>query len=153
MGCAEGVRLGGREGWWAGDHRAACWEWRRALPRGVARGTGRNLGVQVARRPGRDGLCVDVGIWVRGAAAGDVLGRGQAPGLLPSPLHDGTACNACLPRPLGSPPFPLHARCCLPQINEVVRMAPVRRQTMLFSATMTEEVKKLVALSLKHPVR
>ena len=39
------------------------------------------------------------------------------------------------------------------QINEVVKMAPVRRQTMLFSATMTEEVKKLVALSLKHPVR
>ena len=32
-------------------------------------------------------------------------------------------------------------------------MAPARRQTMLFSATMTEEVRKLVALSLKHPVR
>lgn len=32
-------------------------------------------------------------------------------------------------------------------------MAPVRRQTMLFSATMTEEVQKLVSLSLKHPVR
>lgn len=32
-------------------------------------------------------------------------------------------------------------------------MAPPRRQTMLFSATMTEEVRKLVALSLKHPVR
>ncbi len=43
--------------------------------------------------------------------------------------------------------------CPLPQINEVVRLAPTRRQTMLFSATMTEEVKKLVALSLKQPVR
>ncbi|KAL4427607.1 hypothetical protein ABPG75_001696 [Micractinium tetrahymenae] len=39
------------------------------------------------------------------------------------------------------------------EIKEVVRMAPVRRQTMLFSATMTEEVKKLVSLSLKNPVR
>ena len=32
-------------------------------------------------------------------------------------------------------------------------MAPSKRQTMLFSATMTEEVRKLVALSLRHPVR
>jgi hypothetical protein len=32
-------------------------------------------------------------------------------------------------------------------------MAPVKRQTMLFSATMTEEVRKLVALSLNYPVR
>ena len=39
------------------------------------------------------------------------------------------------------------------QIREVVKMAPAWRQTMLFSATMTEEVKKLVALSLNHPVR
>ena len=48
-----------------------------------------------------------------------------------------------------SPPLP-HP---LLQIREVVKMAPVRRQTMLFSATMTEEVQKLVSLSLKHPVR
>ncbi|PSC68971.1 DEAD-box ATP-dependent RNA helicase 28 [Micractinium conductrix] len=39
------------------------------------------------------------------------------------------------------------------EIREVVKMAPAWRQTMLFSATMTEEVKKLVALSLNHPVR
>ncbi|GAB4821500.1 hypothetical protein N2152v2_008546 [Parachlorella kessleri] len=39
------------------------------------------------------------------------------------------------------------------EIREIVKMAPVRRQTMLFSATMTEEVKRLIALSLKHPVR
>lgn len=39
------------------------------------------------------------------------------------------------------------------EINQIVRMAPSRRQTMLFSATMTEEVQKLITLSLKHPVR
>ena len=32
-------------------------------------------------------------------------------------------------------------------------MAPRKRQTMLFSATMTEEVRKLIALSLRQPVR
>ena len=32
-------------------------------------------------------------------------------------------------------------------------MAPRARQTMLFSATMTEEVASLEALSLKRPVR
>lgn len=39
------------------------------------------------------------------------------------------------------------------EIREIVRMAPTRRQTMLFSATMTEEVKRLAALSLRQPVR
>ncbi len=60
----------------------------------------------------------------------------------------GVPCNPHTPSP-----GPLRLAQPLLQINEVVKMAPVRRQTMLFSATMTEEVKKLVALSLKHPVR
>ena len=62
-------------------------------------------------------------------------------------------CPHAAPLPPPSRPLLPHCRPPLPQIREVVRMAPTRRQTMLFSATMTEEVKKLVALSLRHPVR
>lgn len=39
------------------------------------------------------------------------------------------------------------------EISELVRMCPKRRQTMLFSATMTEEVDELVKLSLNKPLR
>ncbi|KDD75169.1 DEAD/DEAH box helicase, partial [Helicosporidium sp. ATCC 50920] len=39
------------------------------------------------------------------------------------------------------------------EVSEIVRLAPVRRQTLLFSATMGEEVRSLAALSLKSPVR
>ncbi|XP_010246831.1 PREDICTED: DEAD-box ATP-dependent RNA helicase 28 [Nelumbo nucifera] len=39
------------------------------------------------------------------------------------------------------------------EIRELVRVCPKRRQTMLFSATMTEEVDKLIKLSLTKPVR
>ncbi|KAL6758791.1 P-loop containing nucleoside triphosphate hydrolase protein [Haematococcus lacustris] len=39
------------------------------------------------------------------------------------------------------------------EITEIVRMAPKKRQTMLFSATFNDEVKRLVSLSLKQPVR
>eukprot|EP00877_Chromochloris_zofingiensis_P007931 jgi/Chrzof1/3391/Cz12g23200.t1 len=39
------------------------------------------------------------------------------------------------------------------EINEIVKLAPKKRQTMLFSATFSEQVKKLMALSLKAPVR
>jgi len=39
------------------------------------------------------------------------------------------------------------------EVREIVRMAPSKRQTMLFSATMTEEVQALISLSLRHPVR
>jgi hypothetical protein len=42
---------------------------------------------------------------------------------------------------------------CSLQIKEILRQAPRKRQTMLFSATMTEEVKSLASLSLQHPVR
>jgi ATP-dependent RNA helicase DDX27 len=39
------------------------------------------------------------------------------------------------------------------EIREIVRLCPKRRQTMLFSATMTEEVNELIQLSLKAPLR
>ncbi|KAJ4963145.1 hypothetical protein NE237_023084 [Protea cynaroides] len=39
------------------------------------------------------------------------------------------------------------------EIHELVRLCPKRRQTMLFSATMTEEVDVLVKLSLTRPLR
>ena len=39
------------------------------------------------------------------------------------------------------------------QVNEIVRLAPRARQTILFSATMTDEVKSLATLSLRQPVR
>ena len=39
------------------------------------------------------------------------------------------------------------------QVNEVVKLAPRARQTILFSATMTDEVQQLAALSLRQPVR
>ncbi|KAH7849415.1 hypothetical protein Vadar_017513 [Vaccinium darrowii] len=39
------------------------------------------------------------------------------------------------------------------EIRELVRLCPKRRQTMLFSATMTEEVDELIKLSLTRPLR
>lgn len=42
--------------------------------------------------------------------------------------------------------------CCV-QIKEVLRLTPRKRQTLLFSATMTDEVKDLATLSLQRPVR
>ncbi|XP_059278965.1 DEAD-box ATP-dependent RNA helicase 28 [Lycium ferocissimum] len=39
------------------------------------------------------------------------------------------------------------------EIRELVRLCPKRRQTMLFSATMTEEVDQLIKLSLNKPLR
>ncbi|GMY39090.1 DEAD-box ATP-dependent RNA helicase 28-like [Fagus crenata] len=39
------------------------------------------------------------------------------------------------------------------EIRELVRLCPRRRQTMLFSATMTEEVDELIKLSLTKPSR
>ncbi|KAL0977892.1 hypothetical protein UPYG_G00162850 [Umbra pygmaea] len=39
------------------------------------------------------------------------------------------------------------------QMKEIIRMCAYQRQTMLFSATMTEEVKDLASVSLKQPVR
>jgi ATP-dependent RNA helicase DDX27 len=39
------------------------------------------------------------------------------------------------------------------QIKQIVKAAPVKRQTLLFSATMTEEVRQLAAVSLHKPVR
>ncbi|XP_031476571.1 DEAD-box ATP-dependent RNA helicase 28 [Nymphaea colorata] len=39
------------------------------------------------------------------------------------------------------------------EINELVKLCPRQRQTMLFSATMTDQVDELVKLSLNKPVR
>ncbi|KAJ2363409.1 nucleolar DEAD-box protein required for synthesis of 60S ribosomal subunit, partial [Coemansia sp. RSA 2610] len=39
------------------------------------------------------------------------------------------------------------------ELTEIVRACPTKRQTMLFSATMTDNVDKLVRLSLHKPVR
>ncbi|EPS70742.1 hypothetical protein M569_04012, partial [Genlisea aurea] len=39
------------------------------------------------------------------------------------------------------------------EIQELVKMCPKRRQTMLFSATMTEEINELIKLSLNKPLR
>ena len=39
------------------------------------------------------------------------------------------------------------------EVREIVRACPTQRQTMLFSATMTDAVKELATLSLKDPVR
>ncbi|EDO39252.1 predicted protein [Nematostella vectensis] len=39
------------------------------------------------------------------------------------------------------------------QMNEIIKLSPRGRQTMLFSATMTDEVEELVTLSLNQPVR
>ncbi|TYZ67126.1 hypothetical protein PybrP1_011221 [[Pythium] brassicae (nom. inval.)] len=39
------------------------------------------------------------------------------------------------------------------EVGELVRLCPVARQTMLFSATLTSKVDQLVSLSMKRPVR
>lgn len=39
------------------------------------------------------------------------------------------------------------------EINQILAVIPRKRQTMLFSATMTSKVKKLQRASLHHPVR
>ena len=39
------------------------------------------------------------------------------------------------------------------QMKEIVKHCAVTRQTMMFSATMTEEVRELAAVSLTNPVK
>lgn len=49
--------------------------------------------------------------------------------------------------------YPNACVCVYMQIKEIVKIAPRRRQTLLFSATMTEQVQQLITMSLKQPVR
>ena len=39
------------------------------------------------------------------------------------------------------------------QMGEIIKQCSATRQTMLFSATMTDDVKQLAAVSLKDPVK
>lgn len=39
------------------------------------------------------------------------------------------------------------------ELKEILRLCPKHRQTLLFSATMTDQVEKLATLSLKRPIR
>jgi ATP-dependent RNA helicase DDX27 len=39
------------------------------------------------------------------------------------------------------------------ELNEIIKSCPVSRQTMLFSATMTDSVDELIRMSLDKPVR
>lgn len=39
------------------------------------------------------------------------------------------------------------------ELNEIIKSCPMSRQTMLFSATMTDSVNELVKMSLNKPVR
>ena len=39
------------------------------------------------------------------------------------------------------------------ELDEIIKFCPKSRQTMLFSATMTDNVDELIRLSLNHPVR
>ena len=39
------------------------------------------------------------------------------------------------------------------ELKEIIKNTPVKRQTMLFSATMTDNVDELIKLSLKRPIR
>lgn len=39
------------------------------------------------------------------------------------------------------------------EVEHIVNLCPLQRQTILFSATMTEDVSQLAKLSLKNPVR
>ena len=148
MGFAEEVRciwvlhfvLGIAFGCWCWMRQTGCWRW------GLWRGCGMRAGVAFAI-----GCCILV---LFGASAGWCSRGACVLAGLPLPCSHTCCCfsaqlpglPACPPVALSPPPTPL-------QIREVVKMAPVRRQTMLFSATMTEEVQKLVSLSLKHPVR
>lgn len=74
-------------------------------------------------------------------------------------LAPASVCLVTLPGPHKrqsadcSLPLSTVATCLLMQIHEIVRQAPRKRQTMLFSATMTEQVQELVTVSLQRPVR
>ncbi len=39
------------------------------------------------------------------------------------------------------------------ELQEIIRLCPKKRQTLLFSATMTDNIDDLITLSLNHPAR
>lgn len=39
------------------------------------------------------------------------------------------------------------------EIHQLISLCPKKRQSLLFSATMTDSVSDLISLSLQHPVR
>ncbi|XP_025256210.1 probable ATP-dependent RNA helicase DDX27 [Theropithecus gelada] len=85
-----------------------------------------------------------------------ILDEADSPPVSTDCPHAPTLCLLCLPFPQPgaiSCPFRMLDEYFEEQMKEIIRMCSHHRQTMLFSATMTDEVKDLASVSLKNPVR